>query len=307
MKASIRTKVVLGLVVVCLIWGSTWLAIKVGLRTVTPFLAASLRFFIAALLLFAISRIRGSKSPLGKRFWSVAILLSLLSFSIPFALVYWGQSQIPSSLASILFATFPFSVALFSHFRLPDEPMTLAKGLGIVSGFSGVYIIFASELTFASELAEWGMLAIVASAVMQAYALVSFKKYGKGLDLVRVNLAAMTIGGILLFLVSLFTEQHDGVRFDNLAILSLIYLSVFGSVVTFLTYFWLVKHVDVVLLSLTAFVTPIIAVLLGTLVLRESLAPQVLAGSTLVLGGILIANSPDVLTLAKRGKAWLLD
>jgi drug/metabolite transporter (DMT)-like permease len=142
---------------------------------------------------------------------------------------------------------------------------------------------------------------------MQSYALVSFKKFGAGIDLVRVNLVAMSISGVLLLLISLLTERYDGVRFDTIAVASLFYLSIFGSVITFLTYFWLVKHVDVVLLSLTAFVTPIIAVLLGTLILGEALAPQVLAGSTLVLGGILIANSPDVLVLAKRGKAWLLD
>jgi drug/metabolite transporter (DMT)-like permease len=304
---SLSTKVTFGLMVICMIWGSTWLAIKVGLQTVPPFFAASFRFFIAAAILLAILRVRGLPIQGDKSFWNMALILGLLSFSIPFASVYWGQKQIPSSLASILFATFPFCVAIFSHLRLPGEPMTVPKVLGVVFGFIGVYVIFASEVTFASEKAELGMAAIVVSALMQAFALVSLKKRGRGMDVISLNFIGMIIGAVVLLGMSLAFEDHREMLFDRTAILSLLYLSIFGSVIAFVTYFWLVKHVEVVLLSLTAFVTPIIAVLLGKLVLDEHLSPQVLSGSILVLGGILIANATDVLEALKKGRAFLFD
>ncbi len=307
MTISIRTKVILGLAIVCLVWGSTWLAIKIGLQTVPPILSASLRFLIAAALLRVLMYHRRTNISKDPKFWRLAIILSLLSFSIPFSLVYWGQNRIPSSLASILFATFPFCVALFSHLRLPNESMTLAKGLGIVSGFAGIIVIFSGELTLATEFAEWGMAAIVASAIMQAYALVTLKKEGKGIDVVSLNFAGMIISGCLLFAFSMAVESFSDLSFGTDAILSILYLSTFGSVLTFVTYFWLVKHVEVVLLSLTAFVTPIIAVLLGTIVLNERLAPQVPIGSALVLSGILLANAPDLLDILKRGKALLWE
>lgn len=307
MTIGIRTRVILGLAVVSLVWGSTWLAIKIGLRTVPPILSASLRFLIAAGLLGVLLYYRGTGIRKDPQFWRLAIFLSLLSFSIPFSLVYWGQNRIPSSLASILFAIFPFWVALFSYLRLPNEPMTLPKVFGIVCGFAGIVVIFSSELTLATSFAEWGMAAIVASAIMQAFALVILKKEGKGIDVVSLNFASMLISGCILFAFSMVAETFTHLEFGTDAILSLLYLATFGSVLTFVTYFWLVKHVEVVLLSLTAFVTPIIAVVLGTIVLNERLAPQVFAGSVLVLSGILLANAPDLLVVLKRGKALLWE
>lgn len=300
MTLSVRAKVVLGLAVVCLVWGSTWLAIKIGLRTVPPILSASLRFLLAAALLRIIMLRRNTALPNDRNFWKLATILSLLSFSIPFSLVYWGQSRIPTSLASILFASFPFSVAVFSHFRLPYEPMTIAKAMGIIFGFAGIVVVFSGEFHLINTFAEWGMVAIVAAALLQAYALVTLKKEGKSVDVVSLNYVGMLLAGILLMLLSLSVESFETLRFGTEAILSLLYLSTFGSVITFVTYFWLVKHVEVVLLSLTAFVTPVIAVVLGTVVLKEQLAPEVLSGSVLVLGGILIANSPDLLDRLKK-------
>ncbi len=304
---STRLKVILGIAVVCLIWGTTWLAIKIGLRSIPPMLGASLRFLLASLFLLGLIEWRKISFPKSMVFWKLGLLMGLSSFGIPLALVYWGTQFIPTGLASILFATYPFAVALCSFIMLPEERLNRAKVSGIVLGFIGVYVIFSSEFMFQSTFGVEGMIAIVASSALQAFALVSVKKYGGPYNPVSLNYVGMVIAGVILAATSFLLENHAGLVFNQEAILSLIYLALFGSVVTFVTYFWLLKHVEVVLLSLTAFVTPIIAVIAGVIVFEESFTMQMLGGSFLVLIGIVVANSADLLVLIKRGRAVLWD
>ncbi len=304
---STRLKVIIGIVVVCLIWGTTWVAIKIGLRSIPPMLGASLRFLLASLFLLGLIEFRRVQFAKDKIFWKLGILMGLSSFGIPLALVYWGTQFIPTGLASILFATHPFAVALCSYFMLPTEHLSRAKLGGIILGFIGVYVIFASEYEFQSTFGVEGMIAIIASSALQAFALVTVKKYGRPYNPVSLNYVGMVIGGVLLAGTSFLMENHSGLVFNQGAILSLVYLALFGSVVTFVTYFWLLKHVEVVLLSLTAFVTPIIAVIAGVMVFDESFTTQMFAGSILVLAGILIANSTDLAAVLRRGRAVLWE
>jgi len=304
---STRFKVVVGIIGVCLIWGTTWVAIKIGLRSIPPMLGASLRFLLASLFLLGLIEFRKITFAKDAIFWKLGVLMGLSSFGIPLALVYWGTQFIPTGLASILFATYPFAVALCSYFMLQTERLSRAKVGGIILGFVGVSVIFSSEYQFQSTFAVEGMIAIILSSVLQAFALVSVKKYGRPYNAVSLNYVGMVIGGVLLAVMSFLLESHAGIVFNQEAIFSLVYLALFGSVVTFVTYFWLLKHVEVVLLSLTAFVTPIIAVIAGAIVFKESFTVQMLAGSLLVLAGILVANSTDLMDVYRRGRAVLWD
>jgi len=303
----LKTKVVLWLVVVCLIWGSTWLAIKIGLATVPPLLAAGLRFLLASLILYGMMLVRKENLPPGRPFRILVVILGLTAFSIPYALVYWGQRLIPSALSSILFASYPFFVAIFSHLFLPEERMTGLKLLGVLLGFVGVYVIFSSELAFDTNVAVGGMAAIVISALIQAGSLVYLKRYGQAFSPISLNFVSMSIGALLLLLGSVTTENYATVVFTNKAVLSILFLALFGNVVAFVSYFWLVKHVETVLLAMTSFVTPIIAVTLGAAILGESLSHRIFSGATLVLCGILAANGKDLAKLLASGKALLWD
>ncbi len=272
-----------------------------------PILGASLRFLLASLFLLGIIEFRKIQFARDQVFWRLGLLMGLSSFGIPLALVYWGTQFIPTGLASILFATHPFAVALFSYFILPKERLNRAKLGGIILGFVGVYVIFASEFSFQSTFGVEGMIAIILSSALQAFTLVTVKKYGGPYNTMSLNYVGMVIGGVLLAGVSLLVENHAGLVFNEGAVFSLIYLALFGSVVTFVTYFWLLKHVEVVLLSLTAFVTPIIAVIAGVVVFQESFTVQMMIGSALVLVGIIIANSNDLVAVVRRGKAVLWE
>lgn len=286
-----RSAISIGIAAVCLIWGSTWLAIKVGLTTVPPLFAASLRFFISSAILYLLMVLQEEKFPREKPFWFLSLIVSLNNFSVPYSLIYLGQKNVPTGLSSILFATYPFWVALFSHMRLPSERMTLAKGVGMTWGFVGVVVIFSNQFSLPGEHSIVGMLAILAAAILQANALVTIRKFGKPYSPVTLNFSAMLLGALTLFVASVGVEDIKSTRFDIHSISSLLYLATFGTVVTFVTYFWLVKHVQAVLLSLTAFVTPIIAIVMGSYALHEELEREVLLGASMVLIGILSANA----------------
>lgn len=298
---SERLKIILAYVAICTIWGSTWLVIKVGLETMTPFFSASLRFILAAVILYAIIKGKGIIIPLNRKTFWFFLVVSLTSFSIPFGLVYWGEQHVSSGLTSILFAVFPFSVAVMSVIFLPNEKLTTAKISGIVLGFLGIVIIFYNDIQFGAETNSLlGMAAIVLSAIMQSFAAVTIKKHGRDLSPFVVSFIPMLLAGTLLLAASLFSEDIATVQFTSTAIFSIIFLALFGSVATFVSYFWLLKRVEVVFLSLTSFITPIIAVVLGALILNEHVSSQLFIGSVFVLGGILSANAADVRNFLRK-------
>ncbi|MEW6510078.1 MAG: EamA family transporter [Bacteroidota bacterium] len=294
-----RFKIWFGFFIVSTVWGSTWLAIKIGVERIPPFLAAAVRFVIASAILYAIIRFRGlviTRTPDAKKLY---LAMGILSFSIPFALVYWAEQYIPSGLASILFAAFPFWVAIFSHVMLRNEPVDGFKLAGIVMGFAGILIIFWGDFTLDNSLAAIGMGAMVFSTVLQAYCLILIKRLGHAISPYVMNFVGMAMGAGCLMALSLATERWEGITWDAAALLSILYLALIGSVVTFVTYYCLLKRIQAVYLSLTSLINPIVAVLLGALVLDETLGASVSAGAGLVLVGIVVANGRNLV----RGRA----
>ena len=297
-----KAQIIGGLVVVCLIWGSTWLAIKEGLTSIPPFLAAGVRFIIASILLRLVMAQQGERIPTDRKYWMLIMETGLLTYSIPFAFMYWGQRLIPSGLSSVLFAMYPFFVAISARFRVPGERLPVMRVIGILLGFVGVVSIFSGELNVDTGFSPIGMSCIVIGAALQAYALVSVRLKGQDIHPATLTFGGMIIGAAVLSVSSLVLEDYSTLRVDTLAIVSTLYLAAFGSVITFITYFWLVKHVNPVLLSLTAFVTPFIAVSLGAVVLDEHLGTRVLMGGLLVLSGVLFANVPGLRSMMVRKK-----
>jgi drug/metabolite transporter (DMT)-like permease len=285
-----RVRIWAAFVVVCTVWGSTWMAIKIGLETIPPFFGAGIRFVIAAVLLFLIIRVRGIHLPFDRNAWRVYVALGIPGYAIPFALVYWGQQYIPSALSSILFAAFPFWVAIFSHVFLADAKLDFYKIGGIVVGFAGLLIIFARDVHWTGTEGLWGMCAVLLSTALGGFSLVVVKKYGMSISPFSLNFVAMGMTAIILLGLSFPIEQTADVAWNTSAVVSVLYLAVISSVLTFVIYFWLLKKVEAVYLSLTTFVSPIIAILLGAMFMGEKLAPTVYIGAGLVLSGILFAN-----------------
>jgi drug/metabolite transporter (DMT)-like permease len=300
---SLRLKVLAGFTLICLLWGSSWAAVKIGIETIPPLLSLGFRFTLAGIVLGFIMLWKHRAIPQTKKFWLLVVIMVLTSFTVPFVLIYWGQLRVDSGLASVLFATYPFWVAVVSHFLLPHEKITPVRILGIVIGFLGILIIFNKGFAQVATSTFYGMAAIIAGAIIQAFGLVFLRRLGEDAHPVTLNFCSMSLSALILFSASVLFEDYTNVSFNVQTLGAILYLSIFCTVTTFVIYFWLVKHIEAVILSLSAFITPVIAVALGVIVMGETITHGVYIGSALVLIGVAFASVGDIYTLYRRGDA----
>lgn len=298
--SKLGVKIVLVYVAICFVWGSTWLAIKYGLESLTPIFSAGLRFSIASIFIFILMKIKKVTLQTDKDSIRLYLLMGFFSFVIPFGLVYWAEQFVPSGMAAVLFAVYPFWVVIFSYIRIPSDFIGFFKIFGTVLGFIGIVIIFSDS--FAGDISTYliGMFAVVLSGIMQAWIAVSIKKFGHHLHPLSMNFIPMAIAGISMLLIASFTEDLSTLKFNQNAYISILYLALFGSIVTFTSFYWLLKRVNLVILSLVAFITPIVALVLGYFLYDEVLSTRHFIGSALVLTGVFWANLGNLLKLRKN-------
>lgn len=261
--------------------------IKLGLEDLPPLTFAGIRFVIAVTILVSLVAIRGLKWPRSRRNWLLLAVSGVLAFSLNYGLLFWGEQYISSGLAALLQATIPAFGLIIAHFYLPGEQLTPAKLFGIALGVFGVAVVFSSQLGVAGPRALAGCVALVFSSVCAAYSNVLVKAYGKKLDPAILAGGQMFFGMLPLLLIGIPLEGNP-LRFHwtPMAVLALFYLAVVGSVVAFLLYYWLVQNMDVTNTMLIALVTPVVAVVLGMLVLKEELGWRTLAGGAMIMAGI---------------------
>jgi drug/metabolite transporter (DMT)-like permease len=274
-------------IVLCCIWGSTWLFIKLGLEDLPPLTFAGIRFVVASTILFAVVALRGVTLPRSRADWTLLSTTGVLAFSLNYGLLFWGEQYISSGLAAVLQATIPAFGLVIAHFYLPEEPLTWGRIGGVLLGVIGVAVVFSNELNVAGPDALAGSVALVLSSVFVAYSNVLIKARGRKLDPAMIAAGQMVFGLIPLLLIGIPLEGNPfKFRWTPMAVISLFYLAIVGSVIAFLLYYWLMKNMDVTKTMLIALVTPVFAVLLGMGVLNERLAWRTLAGSVMIIGGI---------------------
>jgi drug/metabolite transporter (DMT)-like permease len=297
-----RWRLIVAFVTICIVWGSSWAAVRVGLQDVPPAFAAGARFAIATILLAILARVQGLRIPRDRTFLLLTAYLALTAVTIPFALVYWAQERIDSGLSSVLFGTFPFWAAMFAHRALPNERLSIVKLVAIIVGFLGIVVLSGGTRLNAGTM--WlASGAIVFSAALQASALVAIRKYGGPYSAVLLNLLPMAFGAIALLGGSVLLENLGTLRFTSQSVGALVYLASFSTVLTFVLYYWLAKHVNAVLLSFSAIITPVVAVFTGWIWLAEPLTGPLLLGSLLVLLGIAIVSAADVRAAGRMRRA----
>ena len=273
--------------ILCGIWGSTWLFIKIGLRDLPPFTFAGLRFVLAAGILGSIILIRRARWPRTRSEWYLIAVSGLLQFTLNYGLVFWGEQYISSGLAAVLQSTFPLFGLVIAHFYLPSERMTTLKVVGVLLGVFGVAVIFSDQLTIAGSMALLGSIALVLSAVFGSYSNVLVKAYGGKIDPQILAASQMVFGFVPLLAAGFATEGNPlQFRWTLSAFVSLMYLVIVGSVIAFWLYYWLVRNMDVTNTMLIALVTPVVAVILGMLVLHEQLNWRLVAGSACIILGL---------------------
>lgn len=273
--------------VLCVIWGSTWLFIKLGLEALPPLTFAAIRFIISCAIIFVIIRIRGIQLPRARADWILLAITGILSFTLNYGLVFWGEQHISSGLAALLQATLPAFGLVFAHIHLPGERLSWAKIGGVVLGVCGVAVVFSNQLAVSGTMALAGCVALILSAMFAAYSNVLVKAYGKNMDPAILAAGQMLFGLLLLLVVGLPLEGNPlRYHWTPMALIALLYLAVVGTVIAFLLYYWLVLNMDVTKSMLIALVTPVVAVLLGMIVLDEQIGWRTLAGGAMIMLGI---------------------
>jgi drug/metabolite transporter (DMT)-like permease len=280
-------------VLLCVIWGSTWLVIKIGYGDLGPFNVAALRFVVAGMVLAVIIPLLRARWPRSRNEWLLIIWVGIVLFGADYGLIYWGEQFLDSGLTAILFATLPLITVALAHLYVPGDHITPRKLGGTLVAFLGVVALFGENLQF--DLTRLGpMAAIIVAAVCAAGAGVASKRYGSGLHAAALNAPAMLVGGIVLAIAAIGSGEELRVPTDATTWAAIVYLAIAGSVVTFLIYFSLLKTWTVTSLSFISVFTPVIALALGFVFLDERPTLWTAMGAVLILTGVALALTRSI-------------
>jgi len=295
-------KVLLAFATIYLVWGSTFFAIRVGVREVPPFLLAGLRFLIAGGGLYAWMLARGTPSPT-RREWAAASLLAVLIFVGDYGLVFWAERRVPSGITAVMLATIPVFMALAEIVFLRTQRLTLRLGLALLVGMGGVAVLVGRTVSLGEAPVDTaGACALIVAALSWSIAAPLSRKLPLPASKAMSSGAQMLAGGALLTLTAAMLGEFRGFHVQAVsrgAWLALAYLIVAGSIVAFTAYVWLLHHESPTKVGTYAYVNPVIAVLLGYFLGGEALGPRTIAGTLLVLVSVVVITT----TPAKRAKA----
>lgn len=277
-------------VMVCLIWGTTYLGIRIALQTIPPMLMGALRWIPAGLIILAILRLRGERLP-ARSGWPSLFVLGILFIGFGNGAVVWAEQTVPSGLTAVLVAAVPFWMVGVERFMSEPDPLTLRRSAGLTIGFAGIVLLVWPEL----EMGAGRSFALGVGATQLAclgWAIGS--SYSRRRQAAENVLAAaglqMVFGGVCMLIVALATGELNRLTFTPVTAGALAYLTVFGSIGGFSAYVFALKHLPVATVSLYAYVNPVIAVLLGTAFLQEPLNPRLAAAAAVVLVGMALVR-----------------
>jgi len=289
---NVRLQTILLFALVSWIWGSTWLAIRLGLQGVPPLTAAALRMAASGTILVCIGLLRREPWPRTRLYATHVLIQGAILFCFQYALIYWAEQTVPSGLAAVLFATLPIFTAVNAALIFRMEHLSPVNVAGLAVGFIGVVVIYWSEVIHAGHAPPLGVAALLFAVIGPSFATVFAKRFAHGISPLATVAPSQLIGGAILGMLALTLEHGRSVHFTPISAGALAYLIVFGSCIVFLAYFTLLKRMPVTRLSVLTYITPVIAVLLGMSVAHEALAATTLPGALLVLIGVWLVNRP---------------
>src|SRR3984893_15018300 len=298
-------KNLLAFAIIYFVWGSTYLAIRVGVREVPPFLLAAMRFAVAGLVLFGWMVARGEKLP-KRREWPSIFLLALLIFVFDYGLLFWAEQRVPSGIAAVMLATIPVFMALSEIIFLRTQRLTVRLTAALLVGIGGVGMLMSRALNLGgAPIDKLGAMALIFASISWSVASVLARKLPLPGSKVMSSGAQMLTGGIFLTITAgafgEFRNFHPW-AVSRVAWLALLYLIVAGSIIGFTAYVWLIHHQSPTKVGTYAYVNPIVAVLIGYFLGGETLGPRTILGTLFVLISVVVIT----MTPAKKSAATLL-
>ena len=300
MEAAIhrpKWKTLLAFAIIYFVWGSTFLAIRVGVREVPPFLLAAMRFLVAGLVLYGWTMARGERSPSARQ-WASVSLLAVLIFVLDYGLLFWAEQRVPSGIAAVMLATIPVFMALSEIILLATQKLTARLALALLIGIGGVAVLMSRSLDLGvAPIDRLGAVALIFAAISWSVASALSRKLPLPPSKVLSSGAQMLAGGVFLTVASAalgeFRDFHPW-TVSRGAWLALLYLIVAGSIIGFTAYVWLLHHESPTKVGTYAYVNPVVAVLVGYFLGGEALGLRTILGTLLVLISVVVITATPV-------------
>ena len=297
MEATTRPpawQTLLAFAIIYFVWGSTFLAIRIGVREVPPFLLAAMRFLAAGLVLYGWTIVRGERSPSGRQ-WMSAFVLAVLIFVLDYGLLFWAEQRVPSGIAAVMMATIPVFMALSEIVFLGTQRLTVRLAFALLIGIGGVAVLMSHSLNLGgTPIDRAGAVALIVASISFAISSTLTRKLPLPSSKAMSSGVQMLAGGVLLVITAAALGEFRDFRpgaISRGAWLSLLYLVVAGSVIAFTAYVWLIHHESPTKVGTYAYVNPVVAVLLGYFWGGETLGLRTILGTLLVLISVVVITT----------------
>jgi drug/metabolite transporter (DMT)-like permease len=298
-----RWKTLLAFAIIYFVWGSTYFAIRVGVREVPPFLLAAMRFLVAGLVLYGWMIARGERSPSGLQ-WASLSLLAVLVFIGDYGLVYWAEQRVPSGITAVMMAMNAVFMALSEIILLQTQRLTVRLALALLIGIGGVAVLVSRSLNLGgAPINSAGAVALIIASMSWSVASALTRKLPLPASKVMSSGAQMLAGGVFLALTAAalgeFRDFHPS-AVSRGAWFSLLYLIVAGSIVAFTAYVWLIHHESPTKVGTYSYVNPVVAVLLGYFLGGETLGLRTILGTLCILISVVVITTTRATKPAAR-------
>ncbi len=287
-------QVLLAFAIIYFVWGSTFLAIRMGVREVPPFLLAGMRFLVAGVVLYGWMRAKGTPSPT-LREWRAVSFVALLIFVFDYGLVFWAETRVPSGIAAVMLATIPAFMAISEIVILRTQRLTTRLAIALLVGLGGVAVLVSRTMSFGeAPIDTAGACALVVAAFSWSVAAALTRRLPLPAAKVMSSGSQMLAGGVLLTVTAVLLGEFRGFHVQAVsrgAWLALIYLIVAGSIVAFTAYVWLIHHESPTKVGTYAYVNPVVAVLIGHFLGGETIGARTAFGTLLVLVSVIVITT----------------
>jgi drug/metabolite transporter (DMT)-like permease len=290
-------KTVLAFAIIYFVWGSTFLAIRVGVREVPPLVYASMRFFTAGAVLYAWMRLKGTPSPT-RHEWGAISVLAVCIFVLDYGLVFWAEQRVPSGITAVMLATIPVFMTLAEIIVLRTQTLTVRLAVALLVGLGGVLVLVSHAVGLSEQpIDRAGAVALVIAAMGWSIGSTLTRKLSLPQSKVMSSGAQMLAGGTMLGVVGLGLGEFRGFNIHAVsrgAWFALAYLIVAGSIIAFTAYVWLIHHESPTKVGTYAYVNPVVAVIVGYFLGGEVVGPRTLLGTLLVLVSVIVITTTRV-------------
>ncbi len=297
-----RLRLLIAFAAVYLIWGSTYLAIRVAIETLPPFLMAAVRFLIAGSVLYAWARLRGAPHPTRAE-WRAAAIVGVLLLAGGNGGVVWSEQIVPSGLTALIVGAEPLWVVILDWLRPGGARPGLITGLGLIVGFLGVALLIAPGREGAGVVPILGAVVLTGAIISWAIGSIYSRTAPAPASPLLGTGTKMLAGGVALGIMSVLAGEPAGFHVAAVSGRSLIalgYLIVFGAIVGFTAYVWLLRNTSLAKASTYAYVNPVVAVLLGWLILGEPLTARILLATAIIVTAVILISGLPILRAGAR-------